>query len=155
MADPRNVLSSPSSKELDPILPDDACPECGTTMRERREELAHSVNGEEVRVPEIPHLRCPSCGEVVLRFDEARQLRERAFARYREQNGLLSAEEILTIRERLGMTQSMFARLLRLGANTISRWEAGRTVQTASLDVLLRLIRDVPGSFDYVRRHAA
>jgi transcriptional regulator with XRE-family HTH domain len=47
------------------------------------------------------------------------------------------------------------ARLLRLGANTVSRWESGRNVQTAAMDILLRLIRDLPGSIDYLREHAA
>jgi hypothetical protein len=37
----------------------------------------------------------------------------------------------------------------------VSRWEAGRTVQAASLDVLLRLLRDVPGTLAYLKRHAA
>jgi len=46
------------------------------------------------------------------------------------------------------------AGLLRLGANTISRWEAGRNVQTAAMDVLLRLIRDIPASLTYLRKHA-
>jgi hypothetical protein len=32
---------------------------------------------------------------------------------------------------------------------------AGRNVQTASMDMLLRLLRDLPGSLEYVRRHAA
>jgi DNA-binding transcriptional regulator YiaG len=47
------------------------------------------------------------------------------------------------------------AKLLHLGGNTISRWEAGRNVQTAAMDMLLRLIRDVPGSLSYLREHAA
>jgi DNA-binding transcriptional regulator YiaG len=47
------------------------------------------------------------------------------------------------------------AALLRLGANTISRWEAGRNVQTSAMDVLMRLIRDVPGTLDYLRQQAA
>ncbi len=42
-----------------------------------------------------------------------------------------------------------------LGANTVSRWESGRNVQTAAMDMLLRLIRDLPGSIDYLRDHAA
>jgi hypothetical protein len=42
-----------------------------------------------------------------------------------------------------------------LGANTISRWESGRNVQTEAMEMLLRLIRDLPGSLDYLRRHAA
>jgi hypothetical protein len=52
-------------------------------------------------------------------------------------------------------TQGQFARLLHLGANTISRWESGRNVQTEAMEMFLRLIRDLPGSLDYLRRHAA
>ena len=60
-----------------------------------------------------------------------------------------------SLRERPGLTQVELWRLLRLGSNTISRWESGRNVQTAAMDVLLRLIRDLPGSLDYLRNHAA
>jgi HTH-type transcriptional regulator/antitoxin MqsA len=78
-----------------------------------------------------------------------------AFDIYRRTHGLLSADEIRALRERYGLTQAELARLLRLGGNTISRWEAGRNVQTAAMDVLLRLIRDLPGSLKYLREHAA
>jgi len=39
--------------------------------------------------------------------------------------------------------------------NTASRWESGRNVQSAAMDMLLRLIRDVPGSIPYLRARAA
>jgi len=55
----------------------------------------------------------------------------------------------------VGQGQGALAKLLRLGANTISRWEAGRNVQTAAMDMFLRLIRDLPGSIQYLRKHAA
>jgi hypothetical protein len=32
---------------------------------------------------------------------------------------------------------------------------SGRNVQTAAMDMLLRLTRDLPGSIDYLRDHAA
>ena len=76
-------------------------------------------------------------------------------ALYRDKYGLLPAEDIRDIRQRFGLTQAALARLLRLGASTLSRWESGRNVQTAAMDVLLRLIRDVPGSIEYLRRSAA
>jgi HTH-type transcriptional regulator/antitoxin MqsA len=136
-------------------LADDACMECGTPLREKRGKLRLPVNGEEITVPEATHLSCPKCHEVVLRSDDARRLRHRALEIYRGENGLLSADDIRSIRERFGLTQAELARLLRLGGNTISRWEAGRNVQTASMDVLLRMIRDLPGSLDYLRKHAA
>ena len=137
------------------LLADNACPGCGTPMREKQSSLKLPVNREEIAVAESPHLICPKCHEVVLRFDDARKLRHRALESYRQKYGLLSADDIRSIRERFGLTQAELARLLRLGANTISRWEAARNVQTASMDVLLRMIRDIPGTLAYLRTLAA
>ncbi len=137
------------------VRPDDACLTCGTTMVEKRGRLRLPVNGEEISVPSAVHLSCPRCGEVVLRFRDSKRLHEDAIAIYRKKHGLLSADEIRAIRERFGLTQAGLAHLLRLGANTVSRWESGRNVQTAAMDILLRLIRDLPGSVDYLRDHAA
>ena len=136
-------------------VPDDTCPSCGTKMAQRRATLRLQVNGEEVPAPSALHLGCPKCGEIVLRFQDAKRLHEDATAIYRKRHGLLSADEIRAIRERYSLTQADLARLLRLGDNTVSRWESGRNVQTAAMDILLRLIRDLPGSIDYLRDHAA
>jgi putative zinc finger/helix-turn-helix YgiT family protein len=124
-------------------------------MVEKRGKLRLPVNGEEITVPSAAHLTCPKCHEVVLRSRDARRLSEDAIAIYRRKHGLLSADQIRAIRERFELTQAQFARLLRLGANTLSRWEAGRNVQTEAMDMLLRLIRDLPGSIEYLRNHAA
>jgi len=124
-------------------------------MTETRGRLRLPVNGEVLAVPSIPRLRCPKCDEVVLRFEEARRLNVDAIARYRKRHGLLCADAVREIRKELGLTQRELARLLRLGGNTLSRWESGRKVQTAAMDVLLRLIRDLPGSVEYLRRRAA
>ena len=124
-------------------------------MKEKRGKLAFPVNGEEVRVPDATHLACPKGHDPVLRVDDARRLRERALDLYRGKYGLLTAEDIRSLRERFGLTQAELARLLRLGQNTLSRWEAGRNIQTAAMDVLLRVLRDVPGGLEYLRKHAA
>lgn len=124
-------------------------------MAEKRGTLRLPVNGEEIPVPSAAHLRCPKCGEIVLRLGDSKRLSGDAIAIYRKKHGLLSADEICAIREQFGLTQADLARLLRLGANTVSRWESGRNVQTAAMDLLLRLIRDLPGSLNYLRRHAA
>jgi putative zinc finger/helix-turn-helix YgiT family protein len=139
----------------DRVLADDACPACGTKMVERRATLRLPVNGEETAVPSAAHLMGPKCGEVILRFQDAKRLGEDAAAIYRRKHGLLSADCIRAIRERFSLTQADPARLLRLGANTVSRWESGRNVQTAAMDMLLRLIRDLPWSIDYLRDHHA
>ena len=124
-------------------------------MAEKRGKLRLPVNGEEVAVPSALHLSCPKGHDIVLRYQDARRLGEDGIEIYRRKHGLLSAHEIRAIRERFGLTQAEFASLLRLGANTLSRWESGRNVQTEAMDMLLRLIRDLPGSIDYLRHHAA
>jgi putative zinc finger/helix-turn-helix YgiT family protein len=124
-------------------------------MKEARGRLKLPINGEEITVPSASHLRCPKCGEIVLRLQDAKRLHEDAIEIYRRKHGLLSAHEIRAVRHRFDFTQADLARLLRLGANTVSRWESGRNVQTAAMDMLLRLIRDLPGSIDYLRHHAA
>lgn len=91
----------------------------------------------------------------MLRFQDSKRLGEDAIAIYRKKHGLLSAEEIRAIRERFDLTQADLTCLLHLGANTISRWESGRNVQTAVMDILLRMIRDLPQSLAYLRARAA
>ena len=124
-------------------------------MKETRGSLRSPVNGEQVSVPSVSHFQCPSCGEQVLTYAQACRFEEDAAALYRKKYGLLSGHQIRAIREHHRLTQVELAGLLRLGPNTISRWEAGRNVQTAALDMLLRLIRDLPASLAYLREHAA
>jgi putative zinc finger/helix-turn-helix YgiT family protein len=117
--------------------------------------LKLSVNGERIRVPSMEHLKCPSCGEVMFGLKEGMRGTKVAKDIYRKKYNLLTADEIRDLRESRGLTQAELAELLRLGANTISRWESGRVVQSAALDTLLRLIRDIPGTIDYLRDRAA
>ena len=136
-------------------LASDACPSCGTLMTEAHGRLRVPINGQEISVPSTSHLKCSKCGEVVLRLRNAKRLQENAIAIYRAKHGLLSADEIRAMRQHFGLTRAGLARLLRLEASMVSRWESGRNVQTAAMDMLLRLIRDLPGSIDYLRDHAA
>jgi HTH-type transcriptional regulator/antitoxin MqsA len=123
-------------------------------MKEARGRLSARINGEDVAIADATHMRCPRCREVLLRYEDWMHLDERAQAAYREKFGLLSAADIRALREKLGLTQAQLAHLLRLGGNTVSRWEAGRNVQTAAMDALLRIVRDVPASLKYLQARA-
>lgn len=150
----RNPQASPPARRA--VVPAaDACPTCGTKMEPSSADLPSVVNGERVVVPGVPHLACPSCGEVVLGYDESKALQGAAIEAYRRTRGLLGASDIRDLRDLLGLTQQQLAALLKLGANTVSRWESGRNVQNEAMDVLLRLIRDVPGNLEYLKAHAA
>lgn len=84
----------PSSRRGARVLVSDACPACGTAMIERRATLRLPVNGEEIAVPGAAHLRCPECGEVLLRYQQSRRVGEDAIAIYRKKHGLLAADDI-------------------------------------------------------------
>ena len=80
------------------VLPDEACPACGTLMVEKRGRLRLPVNGEEITVPSATHLKCPKCHEAVLRSQDARRLSEDVIAINRRGHGLLSADQMRAIR---------------------------------------------------------
>ena len=134
---------------------ENACHACGTVMHASTAAKPVQINGEIVLVRGIPHLRCPNCDETLTLAQNLQLLWDRGASVYRDRHGLLDADDIRAIRTRHRLTQAQLAKLLGLGTNTLSRWEAGRIVQTTAMDVLLRLVRDVPGNLAYLRRHRA
>jgi DNA-binding transcriptional regulator YiaG len=91
----------------------------------------------------------------MLNIGEWRKAEDEADTRYREKYELMPPDEIRSLRERIGLTQADLADVLRVSELKVSRWETGRTVQSATIDALLRLIRDVPGSLEYLKKRAA
>ena len=87
--------------------------------RQASGRLSLPVNGEDISVFSPSHLKCPKCGEVMLRPDESRRLHDDVTAAYRKKHALLSGADIRAIREQFALKQSDLARLLKLGANTV------------------------------------
>lgn len=134
---------------------DDTCPSCGTAMKPTRRQARLAINGEQILVPDVAHLRCPHCGEGLFTLAQARLLFRSAQAIYRRKHRLLAAAEIGALRRELGLSAAALARALRVNKDLVSRWETERAVQSVAYDALLRVVRDVPGSLDYLRSRAA
>lgn len=62
---------------------------------------------------------------------------------YRVKHGLLTSDEIVSIRESYGLSQVDMSRLLGWGEATISRYET-KLIQDEAYDTMLRLIKDNP-----------
>ena len=58
--------------------------------------------------------------------------------------GLLSADQIRTNREQLGLNQRQLAERLGVAVETISRWETGALTQSRAMDRYLRIYFGVP-----------
>lgn len=68
---------------------------------------------------------CSMCGEYFADIETEERNFQTAYRLYREKHGLLQPEEIKSIREKYGLGQRAFSRLLGWGEITIHRYEAG------------------------------
>ncbi len=100
-----------------------ACEDYRVFSTEKRGET-YTVRGREISMPVTVEV-CSACGESL--FDEARDedLLRRAYAEYRQIEGLLTAEEIKAIRDRYRLSQKSLAALLGMSEATINRYERG------------------------------
>ena len=64
----------------------------------------------------------------------------------------MTPEELLTLRERLHLSRSVFERYLHINERTLENWEQGRARPNAQAAVLIRLVEHYP---DTVERLAA
>jgi HTH-type transcriptional regulator / antitoxin MqsA len=65
-------------------------------------------------------------------------------------DGLLSSEEIQIIRKNLGLTQEMASKVFEGEENAFSKYESGKMAQSASMDRLLRLAKELPSVFHWL-----
>lgn len=130
------------------------CSRCGSQFEAVERERTLEFRGRSVTVP-ARYLQCEGCGELLVDPRDSTAASQRAADEVRRREGLLTSEEIVAVRNKLGLTQREFERLLRVGKNTVVRWEAGTVVQNPALDDKIRGLRDVPEFADYLaERHA-
>jgi putative zinc finger/helix-turn-helix YgiT family protein len=101
-----------------------------------------SFNVRNVLVSAIIEIRlCSVCGNEL--FDEELEQKNEkiVFSSYRHMMNLLNPEEIKAIRDKYGLSQQLFSRLLGFGDKTIARYESG-SIQDLSHDLLIRLAND-------------
>ena len=129
------------------------CPVCGAEVRRKRTTLPIQVRSRSVPV-EGEYSTCTGCGEVFFAPGEMDDAMRAASSEVRREDGLLLPEEILAIREDMDLSQAEFERLLGVGEKTVVRWEKGTVFQDSATDMLMRVVRDMPGCAAYLREHA-
>lgn len=85
--------------------------------------------------------RCPHCNSVVALADIEDENIRILYDVYKAKKGLLTSEEVRSIRTKYGLSQSDFALLLGLGEKTVTRYENG-SIQDHSHDNLMRLVTE-------------
>jgi len=117
------------------------CPVCEderACQRETRRD-EYNVRGETV-VIDVPVFTCPDCGSSVVDEETCPDVAARAFEIFRERKGLLTPEQIRTIRDRYHLSQKALATLLGMSEATINRYEGGG-LQDEAHDNMLRSCR--------------
>jgi putative zinc finger/helix-turn-helix YgiT family protein len=104
--------------------------------------IEHDGRAYHVKIPDLRVPQCSNCQAISI-DDEADQQISSAF---RREAGLLTPNEIREGREKLGLTQKEFAKLLGVGESTLSRWETGAQIQQRALDRFLRLCLASPAA---------
>ena len=120
------------------------CVQCGGRVSASRGPVTIAHRGEMVVVPDVEQDVCESCGESFLSPETVEYVQREAAAQVRRNRGLLQPNEIKALRESLGYSQAAFEKLLRVGPKTVIRWEKGTVVQSATADLLMQLVRDMP-----------
>lgn len=116
------------------------CEECGREVETKiiTKKESYKVCGEPIEVT-AQILVCADCGEEFFceALDDATLTN--AYNEYRRRHKLLFPEEIRKIREKYGLSQRSFAKLLNWGDKTICRYENGSIQDKAHNSLLLFL----------------
>jgi putative zinc finger/helix-turn-helix YgiT family protein len=130
------------------------CIKCKATEMEQREaDLPAEVKGDTVLV-RMPALVCPGCGHATIHGSQMAEFMRLSADVYRRRNGLLTSDQIRTLRRNLRMSQDQFASHLGVGVASIKRWELGQ-IQDQAMDRLVRLMADPQAAKDNYRSVAA
>lgn len=65
---------------------------------------------------------------------------------------VITAEEVKAIREKLHLSQAVFARKLRTSVRTYQGWEQGKTKPNPQAVLLLKMVEQSPQVFEAVAR---
>ena len=125
------------------------CIKCGHVVEpEALRVVDAELKGEQVSVT-LNAPQCMNCGRVVILGRNVRAYHRAVSDAYRRKVGLLTIDEIESLRRDLNMTLPEFASYVSVGIATLKRWRRGE-IQTEALDRLVRLRAD----FQYAERAA-
>ena len=61
----------------------------------------------------------------------------------------IQAKDILEIRQRIKLSQSVFAKVLNVSSSSVRQWEQGTRTPTGSTKILLELLKKNPNILNY------
>ncbi len=124
------------------------CIECGSENVKLLTDNENTFNyrGTTLLAP-MDYSVCEECGQEFIGTTQIIENDKRAREARKTVDGLLSAKEIKTIRERLRLTQEEAAQVFGGGKNAFSKYERAEVCHSVSMDKLIRAANQVPALF--------
>jgi HTH-type transcriptional regulator/antitoxin MqsA len=130
------------------------CDECGSSDFEvRKEPDTAQRNGQSYTV-EMEYSICRQCGDVVLFPEQIKRNDCLVRDAWRKIDGLLTAQEIVDLRNKLGLTQQDAAKVFGGGINAFSKYERSEVIQSVAMDKLMRLALEMPAVLSQLKQQA-
>lgn len=124
------------------------CATCGAdALAYGIRDISQTYKGRLNMIRRVAALHCASCGESEMQLADAESSRvsEERAAFIRQVNGeLASADFIVAVRKKLGLSQKRAGELFGGGHNGFSRYESGRAVPPVGLVALLIILDNHP-----------
>lgn len=128
------------------------CTECGSGKLHPSTWEGDFRHGEVmVHVADLECYRCDECGADPVFTDQIRRNHRRVVDARRRFDGLLTGDEIRSIREALGLTQAQAGELIGGGPMAFSKYERGDVTQSVGMDKFLRVLAVYPFIVDTLR----
>lgn len=130
----------------------DICLVCGQgKLSERVITEVFTYKEQECKIADYHIFKCDQCAE---EFVSPKTLREseKALTDFRRNiDGLLTSDEIIAIRKKLGATQKELAEMLEVGEKTFARYENGQVTQSRAMDFTLRALNMHPNLLNNIK----
>lgn len=121
------------------------CVSCESSkVREVVGDRTINVGAYSVTIPAARHMVCNNCGESFQTGEQAKELDAAVIEARRRHEGLLSGSDIRSIRLSVSLSQADLENALGIGPKTLVRWENNTSIQSKSIDDVLRLIEFDP-----------
>ena len=129
------------------------CPMCQTPnpWESKYADETYVYKGQEFSLSNTEYSVCSECGFDVVLPDQKRRNEARVRDEHRRMDGLLTGQQIKTIRKGLGLSQADAARLMGGGANAFSKYERGEVTQSVAMNQLLRVLAHAPDALCVLR----
>lgn len=129
------------------------CPICGAEgLKKTVGTETFEYKGQEISIPDYMTYVCPGCQEAIVDPETLKKSGKLLKDFQRKVDGLLTGQQIKTIRQKLGLTQEQMSEIVGGGLKSLARYESGQICQSKAMDNLLRILDAYPEMLNVIRK---